>query len=238
MWASAHDLVRFGMFHLKEKLDGQKPILRPESINEMQKPTMRTGPKAHYGVGWVISDATGYTVVSHTGGMGGVSTSLRLIPSERIALAVLCNAGVSLPHTISDQVLSHVLPKFQTGGDGPRPPDPGFKTPAELKGKWTGVLSTYKSDLPLTAEFQEDGDVHIRVAGQLKTLLNGTSWEGGILRGSFRSSIATEDAERRPYSLQLSLWLRNGKLMGPVSAISTPGVRAGNALTSWIELSR
>ena len=62
--------------------------------------------------------------------------------------------------------------------------------------------------------------------------------ENGFLVGRFLSDIRTEDANRRPYSLLLTLKPRGAVLNGPVSAISLPGKRAGNALTSWAELRR
>ena len=57
VYASAHDLVRFGMFHLKNHLAGQKRILKDSSIDEMQRPTARVAALAEYGVGWAIDSA-------------------------------------------------------------------------------------------------------------------------------------------------------------------------------------
>src|SRR5439155_18206289 len=74
VYASAHDLVRFGLFHLKAHLPDQKAILSDESIDAMHAPTMNSGKNAGYGVGWATADLpNGYHVVSHTGGMGGVA---------------------------------------------------------------------------------------------------------------------------------------------------------------------
>ena len=44
VYASAHDLVRFGMFHLKAHLPDQKAILKDQTIDEMQKATAEYGP--------------------------------------------------------------------------------------------------------------------------------------------------------------------------------------------------
>src|SRR5262245_61386329 len=48
LWSSAHDLARFGMFHLKQHLPDQKAILSDESIDAMQKPTFPGGEKVGY----------------------------------------------------------------------------------------------------------------------------------------------------------------------------------------------
>ncbi|MBI1786333.1 MAG: beta-lactamase family protein, partial [Acidobacteria bacterium] len=90
IFSSAHDLVRFGMFHLKAHLDGQKAILTDATLDAMHKPTVKTGERGGYGIGWSSTERPdGYRVVAHAGGMGGVSTSLRLVESEKLAVVVL-----------------------------------------------------------------------------------------------------------------------------------------------------
>src|SRR4029453_168316 len=134
-FASAHDLVRFGLFHLKAHLPDQAAILSDSSIDEMHKPTANTGPHSGYGIGWATTDANGYPVVSHTGGMGGVATVLRLIPSEKLAVVVLTNAATQLPGKVADEIMKQLLPKWQPAG--PSPPRP-HAWPKELIGKWKG----------------------------------------------------------------------------------------------------
>jgi hypothetical protein len=51
-----------------------------------------------------------------------------------------------------------------------------------------------------------------------------------------QADIGTEDANRRPYTLQFHLKLRGPVLNGPASAVSDPGNHTGNALTQWVEL--
>ena len=51
IFSSAHDLVRFGLFHLKAHLADQKAILSDASIDEMHKPR-RASDRAGRGVGW------------------------------------------------------------------------------------------------------------------------------------------------------------------------------------------
>jgi hypothetical protein len=82
------------------------------------------------------------------------------------------------------------------------------------------------------------GQVLARVGRQMQMLVNDVRWEDGFLIGRFQSDIRTEDANRRPYFLALMLKQRGNVLNGPVAAISLPGKRAGNALTSWAELTK
>jgi CubicO group peptidase (beta-lactamase class C family) len=238
IYSSAHDLVRFGLFHLKAHLPDQKAILADSSIDAMHLSTMRTGNNAGYGIGWATVDRPdGYQVISHTGGMGGVATTLRLIPSEKLAVVVLCNAGVPLPHRIADEILAVLLPKWKQ--PSPAPQQSGkFQPTPELLGAWTGKLVTYKAEIPLTLRILESGDVHAQLGSQMKMLWNDVTWRDGYLSGRMPGSVGTEDAGRRPYFLSFSLKLRGDVLNGAASAISLPGRRAGNALSQWVELKK
>ena len=111
---SAHDLVRFGMFHLKAHLADQKAILSDASIDAMQVPTVAVGEEVGYGIGWRILARTfgGYRMAEHGGSMGGVRTQLYLVPSEKLAVAVLCNTENDLPEQVRDEILAALLPAY------------------------------------------------------------------------------------------------------------------------------
>ena len=92
-YASAHDLVRFAMFHMKEHLPDQRAILSDASIDAMQHATANSSPTSGYGIGWgSFTNGNGYACIQHTGGMPGVSTICRLVPAERLAVVVLANS--------------------------------------------------------------------------------------------------------------------------------------------------
>jgi CubicO group peptidase (beta-lactamase class C family) len=241
IYSSAHDLVRFGMFHLKAHLSDQKAILKDETIDEMQKATVDTGPNTGYGIGWgTTASPGGRRRVAHGGGMGGVSTLLRLYPAEKIAIVALGNASSNLPGQVMEQIVAVVAPETarNPGAQNQAPPGQDFKPPSELLGAWQGKVHTYKGELSFKLVFQPDGDVHAQLAAQLKTLLNRPQFKDGYLSGSFAGDIGTEDANRTRYTLSLSLKLRGDFLNGAMTAQSLPGRRVGNALTHWVELKK
>jgi CubicO group peptidase (beta-lactamase class C family) len=255
VYASAHDLVRFGMFHLKEQLRDQKAILTDASIDAMQALESGDEKGDGYALGWgVKGDDRGYRVVSHSGGMGGVNTTLRLIPSERIAIVTLANAESSVPFDVAHEIQGVLLPDYgeRLAADlaAPReeseqPPAPQWKPERRLQGEWRGTIHTYAGDRPLTLRIRNDGDVHARIGDGLWTLLNEARWEDGALRGRMMGDIGTGDAAKRPYLLHLTLRRNGAKLGGAVAAISesereggAPGLRYGNALSYWAELTR
>jgi len=241
VYSSAHDLVRFGMFHLKNHLSDQKAILKDETIDEMQKATVEMGPNTGYGIGWVTTSSPGgRRRVEHSGGMGGVSTLLRLYPAEKLAIVVLGNAGSNLPSQVMEQIVEVVAPETarNPGAQNQSPPEQVFKPSSELLDAWQGKVHTYKGELTFKLLFHPDGDVHAQLGPQLKTLLNRPQFKDGYFSGSFSGDIGTEDANRTRYTLSLSLKLRGDVLNGAMTAQSMPGKRVGNALTHWVELKK
>lgn len=253
MYCSAHDLVRFGMFHLKVHCADQKAILSDATIDAMQQRTT-PGEGWGYGVGWgLMQDEYGYRTVGHGGGMGGVSTQLMMVPSEGLAVVALANAESPLPFLVVDEILDALLPIFaerrarqHAEQNQQSQPPTIFVPPAELLGMWKGNVSTYAGEMPFTLTFQPDGDVHARLGEQLITLVNQVVFAGNHLDGELWGDIGTADARRQSHKLQLDLTLRDGALNGAVVAIPTlpdgeggaSGRRVGNALASWAELRR
>jgi CubicO group peptidase (beta-lactamase class C family) len=253
VFCSAHDLVRFGMFHLKAHLPDQKAILTDATIDEMQVATTGgTVPESigSYGVGWGINaDRFGYRTVNHDGNMMGVTTRLMLVPSEKLAVVALANARCDLPHVVAEEILSLLLPSYGERRAAKLAEDkakqaqsetaqPGFQPPPELIGAWSGAVHTYQAEIPLILEFKDSGDVHAKLGDQLKTLLNDAAWIDGELTGVMMGDIGTEDANRQPYHLHAALRLRGDRLNGAIVALSPSNVQFGNALGHWAELTR
>lgn len=248
VFASAHDLVRFGMFHACTPQPDQKEILSPDARKRMQEPTAEIDKNQQYGLGWFLRTGSGgERVVSHSGGMGGVSTLLTIVPERRVVVVVLSNASSLLPAQFSKDILEIVNPapaEKKEGGESEigalltAPSTSADATIKSLAGKWHGSVHTYEADLPITMWVQDDGDVVVQFERQLKTLLNGARFRDGWLRGRFASDVGTEDANRTRYDLQLEAKLRGDALNGSLTAVSRPAPRVGNALTHWIELKK
>jgi CubicO group peptidase (beta-lactamase class C family) len=254
VYSSAHDLVRFGMFHLGNRVDGQKRVLSRRMMQRMQRPESEREGGGSYGIGWAIdAKRNGVRAVSHTGGMGGVRTILLLVPEKKIAVAVLANSMTSLVEEITDDILAAMLPAYRRNLQQARAakPDPTSgnsgsvenglqpdELPSELHGVWTGYAQTYQALLPLQIVLQPSGAATAKLAEQPAAALDEVRFEHGFLTARFTADIGTPDANRRDYFLQFSLKLREDVLNGAATAISQPGPRLPNALTSWVELRR
>ena len=235
IFASAHDLVRFGMFHLKARLPDQRPILTDSAIDQMQIPAL-----ADYALGWLVApeERMGYRVVFHGGSMPGVSTLLWLVPDAGITIALVANrAGASLS-PVAVAVVKDLLPALRAPKPAAPVSSPEFRPGPELTGQWVGQVRTYRRKLPISLTIESGGIVRGRLGRQLETLLNQPSFTSGVLTGRMMGDLGTEDAARRPYTLTLDLTLRGEVLNGAVIAMSLPVPRGGNAQSHWAELRR
>ncbi|MCP4725352.1 MAG: beta-lactamase family protein [bacterium] len=234
IYSSAHDLVKFGMFHLKNHLDDQDAIIKDGSIDEMHMPV---APSEGYGLGWGASTRNGIKRVGHSGGMGGVSTTLILVPEDNIAVTVLSNASSWLPSVIAEDILEVLLPdRFERSDPPGRSGRDRFVPGEELIGNWTGIVDTYEGEITLTLKFLDSGNVEVYLGESSPGRLRNVSFRDGFLRGYFHGDLRTEDVNKLPYNLNAELKLRGDLLNGSVTAVSRPGKRTGNGLTHWAEL--
>jgi CubicO group peptidase (beta-lactamase class C family) len=109
--ASAHDLLRFGMFHLKQLRDGA-PLLTTKSIDAMQRIQTRESSRQGYGLGWQINDDLEVRHVGHTGGMPGVTTTLSLFPAERLVIVVLANRRSEAVPRLEQKIAAALMPHY------------------------------------------------------------------------------------------------------------------------------
>lgn len=240
VYASAHDLVKFGMFHLGSKLAEQKAVIGDETRALMT--TVQTPPSAtsRYGLGWFIAEEDGIRRIWHTGSMPGVTTILNLYPDANVVTVLLLNtsnggARLQITQALSDAILT---PRPPSGVPRPQSPERGpFKPTAEQLGEWTGTLKTWERDVPLAMRVEEDGDIKVRLGSGLWTLLNQVWWTEERLAGRFAGTIPTADAGRHPHTIQLELRARDGKLAGQATAIASEEP-AYFALSSYAELTK
>ncbi len=243
VYASAHDLARLGMFHLKAHLADQKKLLPDDAIDEMQKPTVPMEGGDSYGIGWVVSrDARGRKRVSHGGAGAGVDTQLTLVPEENLAVAVLVNTNIDehMSGEIADAILALLLGDRTEGrlalpqnSRAAPAENPGL--PGTLLGAWKGVVHTYKGDLPVTLWFKESGEVQAQLRAQSKVLITNARLVNGVFTGRLTGDIGTPEANRRPYYLDWEVTLRGGILSGVLYAIGHHPSR-GLLLGHWVEL--
>ena len=245
IYASAHDLIRFAMFHLKDHLSDQRAPISDAAIDSMGRVGTPGSTIEGYGLGWFVGGDNGFVSLSHGGGMPGVTTTLKLYPREDVAVVVLTNRSNNAFAAIAEEIVGTMLPKYGIAVRAKRnaPPNPtpssaaAFKPGPELRGPWSGTVRTWQGTVRLSLDIRPDGDVHVALGDQYETLLNQTRFRDGMLTGRFAGTIPTPDASRHPHTVRIELLLRGDQLAGQVSAVTEVEPRHC-ALSSYAELRR
>lgn len=246
VYSSAHDLVRFGMFHLKNRLSDMDRILSDNTIDLMQTAVDKRLPQSHYKLGWDVGERYGYKVVSHGGGMPGVRTILLLLPSENIVVAILCNGVYVNLSQIYDPILGKLIPKYEELRRTPQKStgSSAKKTstlPPVLTGEWIGEITTYKEDIPVKMLIEQDGNARIIFLDESNnekesfSLISPLRFSNGFLEGSFDTIIPIEEAARFRTKMNLKMKLDGKKLSGFAAVVS---FREIASLPSYIRLNK
>ena len=232
VWSSAHDMIRFAMFHLGTLLPDQKAILSRGKVMEMQVPT--SAPPGPMGLNWVLKDTGGHREVIHYGGQPGVSTMLAFYPEQKLALVVFSNTDAPVPlEDIRSAIVGAVSPELSAKSKSPAVVPPKMPVPA---GRWIGTVTHFEGEERFSLDFQPDGDIHVQIADGGASLLNNSAFEAGELTGDFYGKLDTSYGFNRP-DLSLKLVRRDDELVGQLVAL-THNERSLFMLPSFIRLHR
>jgi len=72
---------------------------------------------AEYALGWRLRDYQGRKVVSHTGGLAGMSSQITLVPAEKLGIVILTNSESDLMAALTYRLLDDLLGAPRPRGD-------------------------------------------------------------------------------------------------------------------------
>ncbi len=251
--SSAHDLARFGMFHLKQRIPDQEAILEEESIDRLHRETDPQSPdlKERIGFEYLLGsfgkiEIGDYRIDVCTGSMPGASSRLALVPSENLVTVVLCNGeGIDL-WEIEKLIIGAMLPPFaevceselqnrhEEPGISPEPTEPFI-------GSWVGDVATHAGDIPVELHFSSEGGIEMTINGRaapyltVRTPLGEMGFTDNTFKGLFMANIETQDAARSPHVVMVETRLREGRLTGYAAAVA---INKRFCLPYWMELNR
>ena len=245
-YASAHDLALFGAFHLKAHRRDQLAILSDAAIDSMQNATVSAGTGQRYGLGWWIEDDRfGYRTVLAQGENDGAQAWLRLIPSERVAVAVLVNKGIGFAELATDAALAAMLPKYGEGlaakqaaaaSVGSTPNATSRRSlDSTLTGRWVGTVHAVGGKVPVELVIDSSGTVRAQIGARGDV---GTARFGAQL--VIRIPGDLEAANPPGIQRQISLYLRpyNGG-WGGVATVRPPSATGLDGRVSYfVEIKR
>ena len=233
LYASVHDLVRFGMFHLDDR---SSRVLTP-AAKERMRSYVEPGAlypyydSSRYGLGWYFrTTANGTHVVWHEGGMPGASSILVLLPEQRLAAAVVINANDrnDVAQSIANRLIAAVEPGIQPLTFVPTDGFAAYEAQPAYLGKWEGMLTVDGQPLrcemtfapgKITVTFPDRGaDDLLPRESTFKALAN-----GDLLLGTFAATLPGRDIAQKPGGYVLLRLARRGEqLSGTMIAYAAP----------------
>jgi len=136
MTANAADMGRLILTLLKNGPPEADPVLQPESIDELFKPTFSYKPGTPgYAMGFVETFRPGLRILSKDGAGSGANSHLVLLPAEDLGyfLAYNLDDDLDLANDLFDRFLDHYYPIL---GPGVPPPSHPPEKLADLEGRY------------------------------------------------------------------------------------------------------
>ena len=151
------ELLAFGRMHLES---GKGPdgatVLSPESVAAMQEEQVVI-PDPYvlgrgWGLGWILFDWGSDPVIGHDGNTIGQAASLRLVPSRRLAVALLMNGGQT--KAVYDILFDEIFQEL-TGMSLPKKPSPMVDPAGIDLVRYAGIYE--RAGVRITIEVTDDG---------------------------------------------------------------------------------
>jgi len=232
IYSTAHDLCRYGIFHLKNHLEDQKQILSDLAIDLMKTAHDSKGrTNTNYKLGWGTDYIFGYEIIRHGGGGPGMDVELILIPSENMAIAVLANSRAGRSFEICQMLVKELLPTFSIkkiwniiSSVFQKLGSIKFDKSGPITGEWRGEIRTYKGNITIRLVLSEDGMAKVQKLSansesqQWISAANGIRRSKGFIDFWFNGSIIELDPDRPEDYLRLLVQNKGGKLCGSASA--------------------
>ncbi|MGA7244059.1 MAG: serine hydrolase domain-containing protein [Terracidiphilus sp.] len=226
LYASAHDLVRFAMFNMKNHYRAR--ILDDRWIEELHKPVFVGPSGVATTFGWFTTHLkSGERVIFKAGGQPGVSTDLYMVPSENLACLVLTNRtdGRELCLSVCNEILSSYLPEWrqleETAGPSPSP----FVITSSLGGHWQGTLTNDGAKMQVRLKIESSDSATLQFDDQPAEKITEMHLEGVGFTGASNGVIESPDARRtEAKALSLKLISHEGMLVGRILATDSKTV--------------
>jgi CubicO group peptidase (beta-lactamase class C family) len=240
MFMSAHDLLRFGLFHLRGTVPGQsKEVLTRASLDEMRTPLRMNDGHLNelYGLGWEIGRKHGMEWFGHDGGMSGVTTILAIYPSADLVVVILSNgmADDDAIYALQDDIVHLVLPAT-VALDG------GFVPMPQEIGTWRGGIQTENKMIPVQVDIHKDGSVFVQLdSGPKQGVLLSKKEGPSIHLEGVRAIFGHPGVSDAPGQVEFNVALRNKDHLSGYAAFNALrvfGDRWGSNMSYWIDMQR
>lgn len=241
LYASARDLARFAMLHLKDDLGAQAKILSDAQLDELHRPAATVAPNYSYALGWQVLRRPGEPeVLYHGGGQSGVETEFVLLPGQDVACIVLSNrrSSENFVEKLRDRMISTLVPDWHGIPPQPNPALLPLRPLASYVGRWRGTLLAQGKRIPVALTITPEAQGSLSLHGRAPQPITDLGLLDGLISGNSRGQIGSPDTLRENLEkLELNLKLRGQRIDGEIVAWRK-GSEHMTILPFWVELER
>jgi hypothetical protein len=92
VWSNVQDMGRYMIMELQRGVaaDGKR-VVSEENLLATQTPAITLGGSSSYGMGWMIEDYSGQTLIEHGGGTAGFTCDFSFLPEAGLGVVILMN---------------------------------------------------------------------------------------------------------------------------------------------------
>jgi hypothetical protein len=108
-------------------------------------------------------------------------------------------------------------------------------TPAEIVGKWSGQIQTYRGRVPLALTVLSTGEVDATMGQQKSVKMANVRSSASGLSARMHGNLGVDDTGAAPYELRFQLRLNGNRLTGAAVTYPLEGYE-GPRLPFWVEL--
>ncbi|MDX1942599.1 MAG: hypothetical protein SFU99_18685, partial [Saprospiraceae bacterium] len=214
-FASAEDLIRYGLFHAKHLSPKQK-VLSPANIDRMHR--FEKSASKIFQLGW---HNVGHALVSN-GSITGANSHLAIVPSEDLVVVCLTNSSNQYADQLADKIINVMAPdlkpqmtyeKYMEEYETP------YQATPKLAGKWSGTIYAHHINLPIQLDFKPDGQITVQIGKETaKVLENVTFNRYNKLEAYFNGKVPVPEYDGKEEVFHnLHLVLINNELVGHIS---------------------
>ena len=252
LYSTAGDLVRFGMFHMKAHLPGQKAILADSSLDMLWKYAEPGVEGTTRRLAWDVQQDYGFETVQHGGGGPGIHNWLYMIPSEKVVIAIMSNARYSnqgsnpvLKELIRASISKQASHRFRPGA-GRGYAGQTLLNPVAFSGMWNGSIRGPKGSCPVAIHIDGKGRPKMRIDGDPCSTGQWIAPSVKVNKGHrcllwrFDACIPYLYPQAVHDEVIITLWPEGRKLAGSASAAKEKNFGKGEnyVLPQYVELTR
>jgi len=93
--ANVLDMAQWVRLQLAKGRRGDEQLISEESLLETWSPQISMGGSSSYGLGWMLHERDGRSIVEHGGNIGGFSAQVGMVPEENLGFVLLMNLSAA-----------------------------------------------------------------------------------------------------------------------------------------------